>query len=68
MGLSDLNRVMQPVMESHWSRVQSMQSVTEEIVGKSKEVMNKQPQIMNSVLQMRDQAMTSRGGRLDIQV
>ena len=68
MGLSEVGKVMSPVRASYQSRVDNQNAVTGEAIDQNKQRMNKQPQIMSSVLDLSNQGLRSRGGRIDMQV
>jgi hypothetical protein len=68
MGLSEVGNVMSPVRASYQSRVDNQNAVTNEAIDQNKQRMNKQPQIMSSVIDLSNQGLRSRGGRIDIQV
>jgi hypothetical protein len=68
MGLSEVGNVMSAVRASYQSRVDNQNAVTTEAIDQNKQRMNKQPQIMSSVLDLSNQGLRSRGGRIDMQV
>ena len=68
MGLSDVGQTMSPVRASQKARVESQNTVTEEVIDKNKQLMNKTSQVMGSSFEVSNQGLRSRGGKVDIQV
>ena len=68
MGLSDVAQTMSPIRDSQKARVQSQNTVTEEVIDKNKQLMNKTSQVMGSSFEVSNQGLRSRGGKVDIQV